>query len=191
MNEKEKRIFTLSNIEIRAGTEGSSQVTEGYASIFDSPTMIGDMFQETIAKGAFAKSLTGKADVRALFNHNWDYVLGRTKSGTLTLDEDEKGLKFRVTPPDTSWAKDLMISMQRGDINQCSFGFQVVRDSWNWDVEPAQRTIQEVKLYEISIVSLPAYEDTEAYVRDRFTEQRELHYERQKLIKQIEEALKR
>ncbi|WP_196762675.1 HK97 family phage prohead protease, partial [Anoxybacillus flavithermus] len=77
------------------------------------------------------------------------------------------------------------------DINQCSFGFQVVRDSWNWDVEPAQRTIQEVKLYEISIVSLPAYEDTEAYVRDRFTEQRELHYERQKLIKQIEEALKR
>lgn len=191
MNEKEKRIFTLSNIEIRAGTEGSSQVIEGYASIFDSPTMIGDMFQETIAKGAFAKSLTGKADVRALFNHNWDYVLGRTKSGTLTLDEDEKGLKFRVTPPDTSWAKDLMISMQRSDINQCSFGFQVVRDSWNWDVEPAQRTIQEVKLYEISIVSFPAYEDTEAYVRDRFTEQRELHYERQKLIKQIEEALKR
>lgn len=191
MNEKEKRIFTLSNIEIRAGTEGNSQVIEGYASIFNSPTMIGDMFQETIAQGAFAKALADSADIRALFNHNWDYVLGRTKSGTLTLEEDEKGLKFRVTPPDTSWAKDLMISMQRGDINQCSFGFQVVRDSWNWEVDPAQRTIKEVKLYEISIVSLPAYEDTEAYVRDRFTEQRELHYERQKLIKQIEEALKR
>ncbi|QPA31621.1 HK97 family phage prohead protease [Thermaerobacillus caldiproteolyticus] len=191
MDEKEKRIFTLSNIEIRAGTEGNSQVIEGYASIFNSPTMIGDMFQETIAPGAFAKSLAEQADIRALFNHNWDYVLGRTRSGTLTLEEDDKGLKFRVTPPDTSWAKDLMISMQRGDINQCSFGFQVVKDSWNWDVEPAQRTVQEVKLYEISIVSLPAYEDTEAYVRDKFTEQRELHYERQKLIRKIEEALKR
>lgn len=97
-----------------------------------------------------------------MFNHNWDNVLGRTKSGTLRLLEDAKGLNFHVDLPDTSVARDLSASMERGDINQCSFGFYVTEETWDYSVEPALRTIKEVDLYEISVVSIPAYDDTEA-----------------------------
>lgn len=188
MAEKEKRTFALSDVEIRAGTE-NSQVIEGYASVFNSPTMIGGMFQETIAPGAFAKAISEKADIRALFNHNWDYVMGRTKDGSLTLEEDAKGLKFSVTPDDTTWEKDLLVKIRNGKINQCSFGFNVTKESWDYDVDPVQRTIEEVTLYEISVVSIPAYDNTEAYVRDKFTEQKQIHEERKNLIKKIEGVL--
>lgn len=158
---KETRVFNITQLSTRAEENESSSI-EGYAAVFNSKANIGGWFDETIEPGAFARNLSENSDVRALFNHNWDNVLGRTKSGTLRLLEDAKGLNFHVDLPDTSVARDLSASMERGDINQCSFGFYVTEETWDYSVEPALRTIKEVDLYEISVVSIPAYDDTEA-----------------------------
>ncbi|WP_250622372.1 HK97 family phage prohead protease [Bacillus subtilis] len=193
----EQRTFDISGMDVRdASNDSEAPKITGYGAVFNTPADIGGMFTEIIAPGAFAKVLSSQSDVRALFNHNWDYVLGRTRSGTLTLEEDAKGLRFTVTPPATQWADDLRSSMLRGDITQCSFGFNVTKEDWNYDTVPATRTIQEVQLYEISVVSLPAYEETEAAVvrtKDIYTrakEDHELRMKTQKLMTKIQEALK-
>lgn len=160
----------------------------GYASIFNSKTSIGDYFEEVIAPGAFAKSIAENSDVRALFNHNWDKVLGRTKSGTLRLMEDSRGLKFEVDLPNTVAARDLAESMDRGDIDQCSFGFYATEETWDYSVEPALRTVHEVELYEISVVSIPAYEDTEVFLTRSKEIDREVE-QRIKILNQIKGVL--
>lgn len=165
---KETRAFDITKFNTRSENEEQNTSIEGYAAVFNSKTRIGDWFDEVIEPGAFSRSLSENSDIRALFNHDWNNVLGRTKSGTLTLKEDEKGLNFNVELPNTSVARDLSESMARGDINQCSFGFFVTGEEWDYSVEPALRTIKEVELYEISVVSIPAYDDTEAsLVRDK------------------------
>lgn len=158
---REMRTFDITELKTRDGTEAQPVLITGYASVFNSKTNIGDFFEEVIAPGAFARSLSENGDIRALFNHDWNNVLGRTKSGTLRLEEDERGLKFEVELPNTTVARDLAESMRRGDINQCSFGFFPTEETWDYSVEPVKRTINEVELFEISVVSIPAYEDTE------------------------------
>lgn len=160
MQKKEMRTFDITGLKTRDGTEGESNVISGYAAVFNSKTIIGDWFEEIINPGAFSKTIAS-GDVRALFNHDWGNVLGRTKSGTLKLEEDERGLKFEVELPNTTVARDLAESMKRGDINQCSFGFYPTEETWDYSTEPALRTINEVELFEVSVVSLPAYDDTE------------------------------
>ncbi|MBC1983017.1 MULTISPECIES: HK97 family phage prohead protease [Listeria] len=186
--ETEKRTFNISNIQTRGDTENDVITLTGYASIFNSPTMICDWFEETIAEGAFARTLSENGDIRCLFNHNWEHVLGRTKAGTLRLEEDERGLKFEVNLPNTTVARDLVESMKRGDINQCSFGFMPVEETWNYEIEPMSRTISDVDLIEVSIVSLPAYDDTEVdLVRSvTFKEDVEKRKEILKLIKEVQ-----
>jgi len=130
-------------------------------------------FREFIAAGAFTKTLKDGADVRALVNHNPDYVLGRTKSGTLSLREDDHGLWMDIQPPGTRWAEDLMTTMKRGDVDGSSFGFQVIRDRWgNGEADDGEkvdeRTILEAKLFDVSVVTFPAYPQTEAQVRSLF-----------------------
>lgn len=159
---KEMRAFDITKFNTRSENEEQNMSIEGYAAVFNSKTNIGGWFDEVIEPGAFSRSLSENGDIRALFNHDWNNVLGRTKSGTLTLKEDEKGLNFNVELPNTSVARDLSESMARGDINQCSFGFFVTGEEWDYSVEPALRIIKEVELFEISVVSIPAYEDTEA-----------------------------
>ncbi|KAF6609680.1 MULTISPECIES: HK97 family phage prohead protease [Lactococcus] len=185
---KETRVFNISQLSTRAEGEEKAVAIEGYAAVFNSKTSIGGWFDEVIEPGAFSRSLSDNGDIRALFNHNWDNVLGRTKSQTLELREDEKGLNFKVELPDTSVARDLTISMERGDINQCSFGFFITDEEWNYNVEPALRTIKEVELFEISIVSIPAYDDTEASLV-RSKEIGKSIEARTKLIKQIDSIL--
>ncbi|WP_285015586.1 HK97 family phage prohead protease [Lactococcus garvieae] len=168
VKKKETRAFDITKFNTRSENEEQNTSIEGYAAVFNSKTRIGDWFDEVIEPGAFSRSLSENSDIRALFNHDWNNVLGRTKSGTLTLKEDEKGLNFNVELPNTSVARDLSESMARGDINQCSFGFFVTGEEWDYSVEPALRTIKEIELYEISVVSIPAYDDTEAsLVRDK------------------------
>ncbi|MEK4715237.1 HK97 family phage prohead protease [Sporosarcina sp. FSL K6-5500] len=159
----ETRVVEIKNLTTRNGLENEPVTVSGYAAVFNSRAEICDWFTEEIEPGAFAKAIS-ESDVRALFNHSWDNVLGRMKSGTLKLSEDERGLQFEIELPDTSVARDLVVSMERGDINQCSFGFYPTIEEWDYSVEPAHRKINEVELYEISIVSLPAYDDTEASV---------------------------
>lgn len=187
MSKKETRTFNIENLNTRDGEEGES-VIGGYAAVFNSPTEIGSYFTEEIAPGAFNRAISENNDIRALFNHDWNNVLGRTKSGTLQLSEDERGLKFEVTLPNTSLGRDLKESMQRGDINECSFGFIPTEEHWDYNVEPAKRMILEVDLFEISVVSIPAYEDTEASVI-RSKEMNNHVEKRMNLIKKINTTL--
>jgi uncharacterized protein len=162
MTKREMRTFNITNLQTRSGTDTEPIKIIGYAAVFNSKTSIGDWFEELIMPGAFARTLSDNGDVRALFNHNWDKVLGRTKSGTLLLSEDNHGLRFEVELPNTTAARDLAESMERKDIDQCSFSFVATEENWDYSVEPALRTVIEAKLYEISVVSIPAYEETEA-----------------------------
>ena len=156
-----KREIRYFPAEMRVDQEGQ---IEGYAAVFNQWSEIMWSFKERIRPGAFKKTIK-VADVRALFNHDPNYVLGRNKAETLELSEDSKGLQFRVTPPDAQWAKDLYASVDRGDIDQASFGFEAVRDEWDHNKEPAERDLIEVKLFDVSIVTYPAYPQTNVSAR--------------------------
>lgn len=161
----------------------------GYAAKFNelSEEMMG--FREKIAPGAFAASLERGDDVRALWNHNDDYVLGRTASGTLRLAEDDIGLKYEIDPPDTQWARDRIESIKRGDVNQSSFGFVVVTDDVTREDGNEIRTLLEVDLFDVSPVTYPAYPQTESEIRS-FLVNRQLNKEDEAgLVEQIRRRL--
>lgn len=165
----ERRIVEIEtpDMEMRVSFDGPRKgVITGYAAVFNQPTQLWEGFREQVAPGAF-KSAIGRDDVRALWNHNPDYVLGRTKSGTLTLSEDERGLKYEIIPPDTTWARDLQTLIKRHDVSQSSFGFSITKENVQRQDEGKQvlRTILDVKLFDVSPVTFPAYKDTEVKVR--------------------------
>ena len=150
-----------------AENDGGGSYIEGHAAVFDSwsETLGGILpFKEIVRKGAFNESI-GKDDIRALFNHDPNYVLGRNRAGTLELVEDEVGLRVRITPPDTTWAKDLQASIRRGDITQMSIGFIVEEDKWSTENGIDTREIHKVQLFDVSPVTFPAYTATDVGVR--------------------------
>lgn len=147
--------------------EGEDLHIEGYFSVFNSPYHIMDGVSEKIAPGAFSDTLGG--DIRALTNHDTTLVLGRNKSGTLDLREDAHGLwgSVRINREDQD-AMNLYRRVQRGDVDQCSFGFFV--ESERRDVLPdgsVEYTIEKVRLLEVSVVTFPAYEETSVSARAR------------------------
>jgi HK97 family phage prohead protease len=138
----------------------------GYGAVFNSMSEDLGGFQEVIMPGAFSDTLT--EDVRALMNHDANLILGRTVAGTLKLAEDNIGLLYEIDPPETSYAKDLLLSIQRGDIDQSSFGFQVLEESWKppSDTNPLPiRVLHRVKLFDVSPVTFPAYPTTTVAAR--------------------------
>jgi len=161
-NEIERRVLSVQDLRVEArAVDDEAPVIRGYAAVFNKWADLG-WFRERINPGAFAKTIT-EADVRALWNHDSNWVLGRNKAGTLDLSEDQKGLAVTITPPDTQWARDLMTSMTRGDVNQMSFAFTAIKEEWNQ--EKMERTLSEVRLYDVSVVTYPAYPQTSAAVR--------------------------
>lgn len=135
----------------------------GLAAPFGSETRIAD-FREVIAPGAFARTLSENRDILALVDHDTGKVLGRTRSGTLELQETAAGLAYRVTLPDTTTGNDLRALAQRGDLGGVSMGFVAIRDSWEGEL----RTLHEVALHEISIVQAhAAYPTTTVSLRSR------------------------
>jgi len=161
-DEMERRC--LPTAEIRLDGETAPKIT-GYAAVFDVWADIGGWFREKIKRGAFAKTIK-EADIRALMNHNENYVLGRNKAGTLKLREDDKGLAVEIDPVPATWADDLLKSMRRGDVNQMSFGFQVNKAENDYDKD--ERILTDVTLFDVSIVTFPAYPTTSAQVRSAF-----------------------
>lgn len=138
----------------------------GYGAVFNSLSENLGGFQEVIMPGAFADTLGD--DVRALMNHDANLILGRTIAGTLKLAEDNIGLLYEIDPPQTSYAKDLLLSIQRGDIDQSSFGFQVLEESWKspTDDNPLPiRVLHKVRLFDVSPVTFPAYPTTTVSAR--------------------------
>lgn len=151
-------------LEVRAEGDGPKKIV-GYAAVFDtlSEPMFG--FREKIQKGAFAASVPVD-DIRALWNHDENFVLGRNRAGTLKLEEDDRGLRVEIQPPDSEWARGLVASIQRGDVSQMSFAFRTLKDAWD-ETDPANivRTLVQVKLFDVSPVTYPAYPTTSVGVR--------------------------
>ena len=165
MSDIERRILCK---EVRLESSGDAPRIRGYAALFNSLSEDLGGFREVLLPGAFRDALAA-SDVRALVNHDPNLVLGRNKSGTLTMNEDGTGLYVEVTPPDTQAARDLVELMKRGDVSQMSFAFRVAKEDQNWtrnSTEPWLRTIKRVSaLYDVSVVTYPAYPATSAAVR--------------------------
>jgi HK97 family phage prohead protease len=146
--------------EVRA----DARTLTGYAARFNSEASIGG-FTEVIEAGAFRASLLSGADILALKDHDPAAVLGRTKSGTLKLEEDAKGLRFSIDVPDTQTGRDLLEMARRGDLGGMSFGFVATDEQWP---SRDKRILRAIDLREISVVSAwPAYPDTSVMARSR------------------------
>jgi HK97 family phage prohead protease len=122
-------------------------------------------FREKIDRGAFTKSLEDGDEVHALFNHDNNKILGRRGAGTLKLWEDDHGLRVEINPPNTTDGNDVVELLRRGDLVSMSFGFYNVKDTWETRDDEDIRTINEAKLFDVSVVTNPAYYATEVNVR--------------------------
>lgn len=163
--------FNLVNMSHRTAFEtreaGEDLYIEGYFSVFNSVYEVWDGYTETVDPHAFDETLDG--DIRALINHDSGLVLGRTKAGTLELRTDEHGLwgRIKVNPNDQD-AVNLYERVKRGDVDQCSFGFQIEEQTTEWGEDDSVHvTLMKVRLYEVSVVTFPAYEDTSVEARKR------------------------
>ena len=158
----ERRAIT--GIEVRAA-EGKPTKLSGYAAVFNSMSENLGGFREIILPGAFDRALREGHDVRALVNHDPDQIIGRTKSGTLALSVDAKGLRAEIDLPDTQAARDVLTSVKRGDIDGMSFAFRTLTDAWRTQDGEAIRELVDLELLDVSAVAYPAYPATSVSAR--------------------------
>jgi HK97 family phage prohead protease len=161
------RQFRSAPVSFQTRSDETGPVIAGYFAVFNNPTELWPGCIEQIAPGAFAASLSG--DVRALIDHDTRLVIGRTVAGTLTLREDATGLygEIKINEHDSD-AMNLYARVQRGDVSQCSFGFDITAEDYvvSPDGQTCTWTIRDVTLYEVSVVTFPAYEATSVEARD-------------------------
>ncbi len=157
------------DFEIRTATlSANDKKLVGYAVKWNSRSeVLWDEFIEQFAPNAFKDSLASGADIRALFEHDHKALLGRTSSSTLSLSEDSTGLRFELTPPDTQTGRDVLVSVERGDIQGMSFGFRSLKEQWDTTQQPYIRTVIAAELREITVTSLPAYRDSDVQIAKR------------------------
>jgi HK97 family phage prohead protease len=162
----ERRTFNVRDVEARA--DGDGMRLSGYAAVFNDSS-VPLPFKESIAPGAFRKTLSETPDVRLLINHE-GLPLARTKNGTLKLEEDERGLRFDADLADTQEGRDIYELVKRGDVDQMSFAFRVIRQKWNDD--RSRRVLTEVSLADgdVSVVTYPAYPTTTVEAREHLKE---------------------
>lgn len=163
----ERRTVALDGLRAERREDGAVHLV-GHAAVFNQLSVDLGGFREQILPGAFAEAIE-KDDVRALWNHNPDHVLGRSTTKTLLLAEDARGLAIDIALPDTSLARDLAVVIARGDVNQMSFGFSVRPGGQDWaedDDGGIVRTLKSVRLYDVSPVTFPAYPQTDIGVRE-------------------------
>jgi len=162
----ERRWIALEDAQVRVAEDGATKLV-GYGAVFNSRTNIG-WFDEQVAQGCFTDTIA-QDDIRGLFNHNPDLILGRNKAkpaATMRLSEDSRGLRFEIDVADTQVGRDVLTSVQRGDVSGCSFSFQTIRDAWDRsDPDHPLRTLQAVRLYDVGPVTFPAYPDTAVAAR--------------------------
>jgi HK97 family phage prohead protease len=164
MKKIERRTYVVQDVEARQTEDGVMRLS-GYAAVFNDAS-VPLPFKERIAPGAFRKTLTEMPDVRLLINHE-GLPLARTKNGTLNLVEDDRGLRFDAELADTQEARDIYTLVERGDVDQMSFAFRVIRQNWNKD--KSERTLTEVSLADgdVSVVTYPAYPTTTVEARQK------------------------
>ncbi len=162
----ERRTIKAPELRVMTDDDGVTRIV-GYAAVFDQLSEDLGGFVEEIDPAAFNKTVQ-EADVRALWQHDAAKVLGRTKNDTLHLIIDEIGLRYEAFPPDTTWARDALETTRRGDVDQSSFGFDAMREQWREPATPSDlpiRRLLEVKLFDVSPVTFPAYPQTSAEAR--------------------------
>jgi uncharacterized protein len=183
--EQENRIFDLDLLEVRADKEGEVKKIRGHAAVYNKLSEDMGGFREMMEPGAFTETIA-RDDIRSLLNHTPNYILGRNKAGTLKVEEEVKGVYYEITPPDTRYARDLMVSIERGDVSQCSIIFQIDSkkgERWLVDGEekPAmdafaamwgeskhkiERHVMKARLFDVGPVTFPAYPQTDVKIRD-------------------------
>jgi HK97 family phage prohead protease len=191
MKDKEIRSLTQT-IEVRSDEDEQSNAITGYALKFNRWSEDLGGFKEIISPEAL--NGTDMSDVRALIDHNSSSIIGRTTAGSLSLEVDDIGLKFRCEMPNTTYAKDLMENLRNGNINQCSFAFSVDDDGdefrYDENTDMFSRTIKKIRqLFDVSVVTYPAYRDTDVAPALRSIEQikdDELEKEKLKLKMKLE-----
>jgi len=168
----ERRLVPFTQFEVRAEGDGPPELV-GYAAVFNQEQQIDDWFSswlEEVAPGAFKKTLR-EGDIRALFNHDPNIVLGRNKAGTLELREDEHGLHTVIRPPDNEWGRPVIDAIRRGDVSGMSITFQVIKQQMEYPPKgtegKAKRTIKEARLMDVSPVTFPAFPQTEISARSK------------------------
>jgi HK97 family phage prohead protease len=161
---REVRYQQARELRVQPNADGSKSIS-GYAIVYNSPSTDLGGFTEIVAPGAVTESLANQPDVLCLRDHDISILLGRTTSGTLQLLEDSIGLRFTCKLPNTTQAADLAVGIDRGDISGMSFGFSTELDSWVNADDKLTRSLLKVNLYEISVVSLPAYDATSVSMR--------------------------
>ena len=172
MSRSEIQIRSLAtDLKTRADDDGSEKVIEGYFAVFNTETELWRGAYEEIAPGAFDNTMSN--DIRALINHDTSLVLGRNKSGTLDLKVDSRGLwgSVKINQEDTD-AINLYSRVKRGDVDQCSFGFNILNEETDYrDDGTVMWTIKEIDLHEVSVCTFPAYEETGVQARQKEVEQ--------------------
>lgn len=186
------RFMREASADFKTRAEGENLYIEGYFSVFDSEYKMFDNWVEHVRKGAFEETLLHD-DIRALINHDTTLVLGRNTAGTLELEEREHGLfgRILINPKDQD-AMNAYARVERGDVTQCSFGFDVLAEETERDGEVTHDYLTRVKLYEVSICTFPAYEDTAVSARNAATfEQRSKEAKARELAAWKSEQLKK
>ena len=170
MSSRENRQLRTAATEFQTREDGEALTIEGYFAVFNSDYDLGMGMSESIAPGAFTSSLAD--DIRALVNHDTTLVLGRTSAHTLEVRQDERGLwgKVRINPNDSD-AMNLYARVKRGDVTQCSIGFDILDEETEYRGEEVHWTIKDVKLWEVSACTFPAYEETAISARARDLEE--------------------
>lgn len=179
--QRTNRKMRTASTEFQTRDDNGNLAIEGYFAVFNSIYQIAPGLSESIAPGAFDNTLSG--DIRALINHDTTLVLGRTKANTLQLRTDAHGLwgHIDINPNDTD-AMNLYNRVQRGDVDQCSFGFNILNEETDFREDGSVHwTIKEVELFEVSPCTFPAYEETNIAARTK---------ERDELLKRKSEAWK-
>jgi hypothetical protein len=174
-NNTERRFIPFTQFELREA-DGKPPELVGHASVFNQETVIQSWFdewREEVAPGAFKKTIK-EGDIRSLFNHDPNIVLGRNKAGTLELSEDEVGLYTIIHPPENQWGQTVTDAIRRGDVTGMSIIFQPVKESW-WfpdkgSKELPKRTLKEAKLFDVGPVTFPAFEQTDISARSKAIE---------------------
>lgn len=166
-DEIEIRRVTAANLRADQAADDFRPILRGTAIVFNSVSLDLGGFVEIIRPRAITRTLDEKIDLRALVDHDTGKVIGRLSAGTLKVRADDAGLQIEVVPPNTTVGRDIVESVRRGDIDEMSFAFRVLDQTWNFEVEPVLREILDMRVSEVSVVAWGAFPQTEVDVTKR------------------------
>ena len=151
--------------ELRVESRGVARVIKGHAIVFNSLSENLGGFREKIDPAAVDRTLADGIDLRALVDHDSAKILGRLTAGTLRVDKDGRGLLVEIDPPETTVAQDIVESIRRRDVTGMSFAFRTIADEWDFKADPPIRTVTDMLVREVSVVTFPAYPATDVAMR--------------------------